>query len=123
VRSCVVLGPPHEWFKAIAVAAVTRSTYEYMKGGASPMAGLRWVESTNTSRRTVWRSLLHLRYRRAPARHQFWRRGRRRPNFTRGGNFRVAMTQNLLLADRATIDRIGAAIREIQAHGAELARA
>jgi dTDP-4-amino-4,6-dideoxygalactose transaminase len=35
----------------------------------------------------------------------------------------VAMTQNLLLADRADIDHIAAAVRKIQAHGAELARA
>jgi dTDP-4-amino-4,6-dideoxygalactose transaminase len=35
----------------------------------------------------------------------------------------VAMTQNLLLAGSADIDHIGAAIRKIQAHGAELARA
>jgi dTDP-4-amino-4,6-dideoxygalactose transaminase len=35
----------------------------------------------------------------------------------------VAMTQNLLLADRADIDHIPAAIRKIQARGAELARA
>jgi dTDP-4-amino-4,6-dideoxygalactose transaminase len=34
----------------------------------------------------------------------------------------VAMTQNLLLAGSADIDHIGAAIRKIQAHGAELAR-
>lgn len=34
----------------------------------------------------------------------------------------VAVTQNLLLAEPAHIDRIGAAIRKIQAHGAELAR-
>ena len=34
----------------------------------------------------------------------------------------VAVTQNLLLADPAHVDRIGAAIRKIQAHGAELAR-
>jgi dTDP-4-amino-4,6-dideoxygalactose transaminase len=35
----------------------------------------------------------------------------------------VAMTQNLLLAGSADIDHIGAAIRKIQAHGAELALA
>jgi hypothetical protein len=35
----------------------------------------------------------------------------------------VAVTQNLLLTDRAGIDHIPAAIRKIQAHGAELARA
>jgi dTDP-4-amino-4,6-dideoxygalactose transaminase len=35
----------------------------------------------------------------------------------------VAMTQNLLLAERADIDRIAEAIRKIQAHGAELAKA
>jgi dTDP-4-amino-4,6-dideoxygalactose transaminase len=35
----------------------------------------------------------------------------------------VAITQNLLLAERADIDDIAAAIRKIQAHGAELARA
>jgi len=35
----------------------------------------------------------------------------------------VAMTQNLLLAERADIDHIVEAIRKIQAHGAELARA
>jgi hypothetical protein len=35
----------------------------------------------------------------------------------------VAMTQNLLLADQAAIDRIGEAIRKLQAHGAELAKA
>jgi dTDP-4-amino-4,6-dideoxygalactose transaminase len=35
----------------------------------------------------------------------------------------VAMTQNLLLADRADIDHIAAAVRKIQAHAAELARA
>jgi dTDP-4-amino-4,6-dideoxygalactose transaminase len=35
----------------------------------------------------------------------------------------VAMTQNLLLAARADIDHIAAAVRKIQAHGAELARA
>jgi len=35
----------------------------------------------------------------------------------------VAMTQNLLLAGSGDIDHIGAAIRKIQAHGAELARA
>ena len=35
----------------------------------------------------------------------------------------VAMGQNLLLAGRADIDHIGEAIRKIQAHGAELARA
>jgi len=35
----------------------------------------------------------------------------------------VAMTQNLLLADRASIDHIAAAVRKVQAHGAELARA
>jgi dTDP-4-amino-4,6-dideoxygalactose transaminase len=35
----------------------------------------------------------------------------------------VALTQNLLLAGSADIDHIGAAIRKIQAHGAELARA
>ena len=34
----------------------------------------------------------------------------------------VAMTQNLLLADRTDIDHIPAAIRKIQAHGAELAK-
>jgi perosamine synthetase len=35
----------------------------------------------------------------------------------------VAITQNLLLAESADIDHIGEAIRKIQAHGAELARA
>jgi dTDP-4-amino-4,6-dideoxygalactose transaminase len=35
----------------------------------------------------------------------------------------VAITQNLLLADQPAIDRIGEAIRKLQAHGAELARA
>jgi dTDP-4-amino-4,6-dideoxygalactose transaminase len=35
----------------------------------------------------------------------------------------VAMTQNLLLSEPADIDRIGEAIRKIQAHGAELAKA
>jgi len=35
----------------------------------------------------------------------------------------VAMTQNLLLAGSADIDHIGAAIRKIQAHGADLAKA
>lgn len=35
----------------------------------------------------------------------------------------VAVTQNLLLADRASIDHIAAAVRKIQFHGAELARA
>jgi dTDP-4-amino-4,6-dideoxygalactose transaminase len=35
----------------------------------------------------------------------------------------VAMSQNLLLADRADVDHIAAAVRKIQAHGAELARA
>ena len=35
----------------------------------------------------------------------------------------VAMTQNLLLADRVDIDHIVAAVRKIQAHGAELAKA
>jgi dTDP-4-amino-4,6-dideoxygalactose transaminase len=35
----------------------------------------------------------------------------------------VAITQNLLLAEPADIDRIGEAIRKIQTHGAELARA
>jgi dTDP-4-amino-4,6-dideoxygalactose transaminase len=35
----------------------------------------------------------------------------------------VAMTQNLLLADRVAIDHIAEAIRKIQAHGAELAKA
>jgi dTDP-4-amino-4,6-dideoxygalactose transaminase len=35
----------------------------------------------------------------------------------------VAITQNLLLAERADIDDIAEAIRKIQAHGAELARA
>jgi dTDP-4-amino-4,6-dideoxygalactose transaminase len=35
----------------------------------------------------------------------------------------VAMTQNLLLAPPADIDHIGEAIRKIQSHGAELARA
>jgi dTDP-4-amino-4,6-dideoxygalactose transaminase len=35
----------------------------------------------------------------------------------------VAMTQNVLLADRADIDHIAAAVRKIQARGAELARA
>jgi dTDP-4-amino-4,6-dideoxygalactose transaminase len=35
----------------------------------------------------------------------------------------VAVTQNLLLAERAGIDHIAEAIRKIQAHGAELARA
>jgi hypothetical protein len=35
----------------------------------------------------------------------------------------VAMTQNLMLAGSADIDHIGAAIRKIQAHGADLARA
>ena len=35
----------------------------------------------------------------------------------------VAMTQNLLLAGPADIDHIGAAIRKVQAHGAELAKA
>ena len=35
----------------------------------------------------------------------------------------VAMTQNLLLAGAADIDHIGAAIRKIQAHAAELAKA
>ncbi len=35
----------------------------------------------------------------------------------------VAMTQNLLLAEPTDIDHIGEAIRKIQAHGAELARA
>ena len=35
----------------------------------------------------------------------------------------VAITQNLLLADAADIDHIGEAVRKIQAHGAELARA
>jgi perosamine synthetase len=34
----------------------------------------------------------------------------------------VAMTQNLLLADGAAIDHVAAAIRKVQAHGAELAR-
>jgi dTDP-4-amino-4,6-dideoxygalactose transaminase len=34
----------------------------------------------------------------------------------------VAVTQNLLLADRASVDHIPEAIRKIQAHGAELAR-
>jgi dTDP-4-amino-4,6-dideoxygalactose transaminase len=34
----------------------------------------------------------------------------------------VAFTQNLLLAERAAVDHISAAIRKIQAHGAELAR-
>ena len=34
----------------------------------------------------------------------------------------VAMTQNLMLAGSADIDHIGAAIRKIQAHGADLAR-
>jgi dTDP-4-amino-4,6-dideoxygalactose transaminase len=34
----------------------------------------------------------------------------------------VAFTQNLLLAERADVDHIPAAIRKIQAHGAELAR-
>ena len=34
----------------------------------------------------------------------------------------VAITQNLLLAPPGDIDHIGAAIRKIQAHGAELAR-
>ena len=34
----------------------------------------------------------------------------------------VAMTQNLLLADGGNIDHIPAAIRKIQAHGAELAK-
>jgi hypothetical protein len=33
------------------------------------------------------------------------------------------MTQNLLLSEPADIDRIGEAIRKIQAHGAELAKA
>ena len=33
----------------------------------------------------------------------------------------VAITQNLRLAERAHIDRIGAAMRKIQAYGAELA--
>jgi hypothetical protein len=51
-----------------------------------------------------------------------------RPNFTRGGNFRMphyqaATTQHLLLAGSADIDHIGAAIRKIQSHGAELAKA
>jgi hypothetical protein len=35
----------------------------------------------------------------------------------------VALTQNLLLAPPTDIDRIGEAIRKIQNHGAELARA
>ena len=35
----------------------------------------------------------------------------------------VAVTQNLLLAEPTDIDRIGEAIRKIQAHGAELAKA
>jgi perosamine synthetase len=35
----------------------------------------------------------------------------------------VAMTQNLLLAEPTDIDHIGEAIRKIQAHGAELAKA
>ncbi len=35
----------------------------------------------------------------------------------------VAITQNLLLAEPTDIDHIGAAIRKIQAHGAELAKA
>jgi hypothetical protein len=35
----------------------------------------------------------------------------------------VAMTQNLLLAEPTNIDHIGEAIRKIQAHGAELAKA
>jgi dTDP-4-amino-4,6-dideoxygalactose transaminase len=35
----------------------------------------------------------------------------------------VAITQNLLLAEPTQIDRIGEAIRKIQAHGAELAKA
>ena len=35
----------------------------------------------------------------------------------------VAISQNLLLAEPAQIDRIGEAIRKIQAHGAELAKA
>jgi dTDP-4-amino-4,6-dideoxygalactose transaminase len=35
----------------------------------------------------------------------------------------VAITQNLLLAERADIDDIAEAIRKIQAHGAQLARA
>jgi dTDP-4-amino-4,6-dideoxygalactose transaminase len=34
----------------------------------------------------------------------------------------VAMPQNLLLAERASVDHIGEAIRKIQAHGAELAK-
>ena len=34
----------------------------------------------------------------------------------------VAMTQNVLLAQRGDIDHIPAAIRKIQAHGAELAK-
>jgi hypothetical protein len=34
----------------------------------------------------------------------------------------VAITRNLLLAEPAPIDRISAAIRKIQAYGAELAR-
>jgi hypothetical protein len=33
------------------------------------------------------------------------------------------MTQNLLLAGAADIDHIGAAIRKVQAHAAELAKA
>ena len=35
----------------------------------------------------------------------------------------VAMTQNLLLAEPTDIDHIGEAIRKIQAHAAELAKA
>jgi hypothetical protein len=35
----------------------------------------------------------------------------------------VAMTQNMLLADRTAIDHIPEAIRKIQAHSAELAKA
>jgi dTDP-4-amino-4,6-dideoxygalactose transaminase len=38
-------------------------------------------------------------------------------------NTTIAITQNLLLADSADIDHIPAAIRKIQAHGAELAKA